>query len=68
MIEEPIDEEETLASVGFLEAWAIPKVASFAFCLFFSKLVAYTFLYWLPFYIWHTGAFPVLPLPCSHDE
>lgn len=37
--------------VHFWEAWAIPGVASFALCLFFSKLIAYTFLYWLPFYI-----------------
>lgn len=42
-------------AVGFLEAWRIPGVASFSLCLFFSKLVAYTFLYWLPFYISHTG-------------
>ncbi|GLJ46895.1 hypothetical protein SUGI_0989120 [Cryptomeria japonica] len=41
--------------VGFIEAWMIPGVASFALCLFFSKLVAYTFLYWLPFYISHTA-------------
>ncbi|KAG6391896.1 hypothetical protein SASPL_149660 [Salvia splendens] len=41
-------------AVGFLEAWRIPGVASFSLCLFFSKLVAYTFLYWLPFYISHT--------------
>ncbi|KAJ7520508.1 hypothetical protein O6H91_19G008500 [Diphasiastrum complanatum] len=41
-------------AVGFLEAWRIPGVAPFAFCLFFSKLVAYTFLYWLPFYIRNT--------------
>ncbi|KAL4557164.1 hypothetical protein LXL04_035336 [Taraxacum kok-saghyz] len=41
--------------VGFLEAWKIPGVAPFAFCLFFAKLVAYTFLYWLPFYISHTA-------------
>lgn len=41
--------------VGFMEAWRIPGVAPFAFCLFFSKLVAYTFLYWLPFYISHTS-------------
>jgi len=38
-------------SVTFAQAWAIPGVASFAFALFFSKLIAYTFLYWLPFYI-----------------
>ncbi|KAI8019786.1 putative glycerol-3-phosphate transporter 5 [Camellia lanceoleosa] len=36
-------------------AWRLPSVAPFAFCLFFSKLVAYTFLYWLPFYIRHTA-------------
>lgn len=41
-------------AVGFVEAWRIPGVAPFALCLFFSKLVAYTFLYWLPFYISHT--------------
>ncbi|XP_022969907.1 putative glycerol-3-phosphate transporter 1 [Cucurbita maxima] len=41
-------------AVGFMEAWRIPGVAPFAFCLFFAKLVAYTFLYWLPFYISHT--------------
>ncbi|PIN25237.1 Permease of the major facilitator superfamily [Handroanthus impetiginosus] len=42
-------------AVGFLDAWRIPGVASFALCLFFAKLVAYTFLYWLPFYISHTA-------------
>ncbi|KAJ6834310.1 putative glycerol-3-phosphate transporter 1 [Iris pallida] len=42
-------------AVGFIEAWRIPGVAPFALCLFFSKLVAYTFLYWLPFYISHTA-------------
>lgn len=46
---------EALAAIGFLEAWRLPGVAPFAFCLFFSKLVAYTFLYWLPFYIRHTA-------------
>ncbi|KAF5800413.1 putative glycerol-3-phosphate-transporting ATPase [Helianthus annuus] len=43
------------SAVGFFEAWKIPGVAPFAFCLFFAKLVAYTFLYWLPFYISHTA-------------
>ncbi|GMH08782.1 hypothetical protein Nepgr_010622 [Nepenthes gracilis] len=41
-------------AVGFIEAWKIPGVAIYAFCLFFAKLVAYTFLYWLPFYISYT--------------
>lgn len=48
-------------AVGFIEAWRIPGVAPFALCLFFAKLVAYTFLYWLPFYITHTGNFD---FPC----
>ncbi|KAE9608269.1 putative major facilitator superfamily [Lupinus albus] len=43
------------SAIGFIEAWKLPGVAPFAFCLFFSKLVAYTFLYWLPFYIRHTA-------------
>eukprot|EP00879_Flechtneria_rotunda_P018577 GHRR01019493.1.p1 GENE.GHRR01019493.1~~GHRR01019493.1.p1 ORF type:complete len:480 (+),score=139.47 GHRR01019493.1:95-1534(+) len=42
---------ESSEGVGFWQAWAIPGVSSFAFCLFFSKLIAYTFLYWLPYYI-----------------
>jgi hypothetical protein len=32
--------------VSFLEACRIPGVASYAMALFFSKLIAYTFLYW----------------------
>jgi OPA family glycerol-3-phosphate transporter-like MFS transporter 1/2 len=42
-------------AIGFVEAWKLPGVAPYAFCLFFSKLVAYTFLYWLPFYIRNNG-------------
>ncbi|XP_068635298.1 putative glycerol-3-phosphate transporter 1 [Aristolochia californica] len=56
-ISEPLLVRRTEAkekAVGFLEAWKIPGVATFALCLFFCKLVAYTFLYWLPFYISHT--------------
>lgn len=49
------DNSDSSSAIGFLEAWKLPGVASYAFCLFFSKLVAYTFLYWLPFYIRHTG-------------
>ncbi|KAK8954878.1 putative glycerol-3-phosphate transporter 5 [Platanthera zijinensis] len=41
--------------IGFFEAWRLPGVAPYACCLFFCKLVAYTFLYWLPFYIRHTA-------------
>lgn len=49
------ENSDTSDAIGFLEAWRLPGVAPFAFCLFFSKLVAYTFLYWLPFYIRHTA-------------
>lgn len=42
-------------SVGLIEACLIPGVIPFALCLFFSKLVAYTFLYWLPFYLSQTA-------------
>uniref|UniRef100_A0A7N0VET9 Uncharacterized protein n=1 Tax=Kalanchoe fedtschenkoi TaxID=63787 RepID=A0A7N0VET9_KALFE len=41
--------------VGLVEACLIPGVIPFALCLFFSKLVAYTFLYWLPFCLSQTG-------------
>jgi len=53
--EEVEDGEQESSAVGFIEAWRIPGVAPFALCLFFAKLVAYTFLYWLPFYISHTA-------------
>ncbi|KAK4718379.1 hypothetical protein R3W88_016717 [Solanum pinnatisectum] len=49
------DREEESCAVGFIEAWKIPGIAPFALCLFFAKLVAYTFLYWLPYYISHTA-------------
>eukprot|EP00193_Tetraselmis_chui_P010555 CAMPEP_0177775690 /NCGR_PEP_ID=MMETSP0491_2-20121128/14265_1 /TAXON_ID=63592 /ORGANISM="Tetraselmis chuii, Strain PLY429" /LENGTH=469 /DNA_ID=CAMNT_0019294333 /DNA_START=252 /DNA_END=1661 /DNA_ORIENTATION=- len=47
----PSESGNTPRGISFLTAWAIPGVTPFALCLFFSKLVAYTFLYWLPFYI-----------------
>ncbi|GMJ00429.1 glycerol-3-phosphate permease 4 [Hibiscus trionum] len=40
--------------IGLFEACFIPGVIPYALCLFFSKLVAYTFLYWLPFYLSQT--------------
>jgi len=48
-VEEEKKEEEK--AVGMLEAARIPGVMEFSLCLFFAKLVAYTFLYWLPNYI-----------------
>lgn len=46
---------EIRKGVGLLEACLIPGVIPFALCLFFAKLVAYTFLYWLPFYLSQTA-------------
>ncbi|XP_022732238.1 putative glycerol-3-phosphate transporter 4 [Durio zibethinus] len=40
--------------IGLFEASSIPGVIPYALCLFFSKLVAYTFLFWLPFYLSQT--------------
>lgn len=47
------DEEEH--AISFLGALKIPGVVEFALCLFFAKLVSYTFLYWLPTFILETG-------------
>ena len=38
-------------NVSFWAACCIPGLAIYAFTLFFCKLVAYTFLYWLPYCI-----------------
>ena len=51
--EEDHTTEET--AIGFLGALRIPGVVEFSLCLFFSKLVSYTFLYWLPNYIHSTA-------------
>jgi len=42
-------------AIGFMGALKIPGVVEFSLCLFFSKLVSYTFLYWLPNYIHSTS-------------
>jgi len=44
-------------AVGFLDALSIPGVIEFSLCLFFAKLVSYTFLFWLPNYISSTSGF-----------
>uniref|UniRef100_UPI00358E38CF glucose-6-phosphate exchanger SLC37A2 isoform X2 n=1 Tax=Myxine glutinosa TaxID=7769 RepID=UPI00358E38CF len=38
-------------AIRFLDALRIPGVIEFSLCLFFAKLVSYTFLFWLPMYI-----------------
>lgn len=50
----PLSDPESHESIHFMDAWRIPGVSAYAFCLFFAKLIAYTFLYWLPFYIGST--------------
>ena len=37
--------------IGIWKAIWIPGVVEYSMCLFFAKLVSYTFLFWLPFYI-----------------
>ncbi|XP_012935283.1 glucose-6-phosphate exchanger SLC37A2 [Aplysia californica] len=38
-------------AISIWKAFMIPGVLEFSLCLFFAKLVSYTFLYWLPNYI-----------------
>uniref|UniRef100_A0A1B0F9I6 Sugar phosphate exchanger 3 n=1 Tax=Glossina morsitans morsitans TaxID=37546 RepID=A0A1B0F9I6_GLOMM len=42
--------------ISLKDALHIPGVVEFSLCLFFSKLVSYTFLYWLPLYIQSSSA------------
>ncbi|XP_032590163.1 glucose-6-phosphate exchanger SLC37A2 isoform X1 [Drosophila grimshawi] len=37
--------------ISLADALHIPGVVEFSLCLFFTKLVSYTFMYWLPLYI-----------------
>ncbi|KAG1658428.1 hypothetical protein FOA52_009610 [Chlamydomonas sp. UWO 241] len=53
-IREPKASDGHGESIHFMDAWRIPGVSAYAFCLFFAKLIAYTFLYWLPYYINNT--------------
>jgi len=45
------EESHAAPPVEVNRALRIPGVVEFSLCLFFSKLVSYTFLYWLPNYI-----------------
>lgn len=42
---------ESRGAITFVGALKIPGVLEFSLCLFFAKLVSYTFLFWLPMYI-----------------
>jgi len=52
VIQEP--NEQAISIFGALK---IPGVIEFSLCLFFAKLVSYTFLYWLPTFIKESGKF-----------
>ncbi|XP_072049318.1 glucose-6-phosphate exchanger SLC37A2-like isoform X2 [Amphiura filiformis] len=41
-------------AISIWKALWIPGVVEFSLCLFFAKLVSYTFLFWLPYYIDNT--------------
>ena len=47
-----LEEERAISFGGALK---IPGVLEFSLCLFFAKLVSYTFLYWLPTFIMDTA-------------
>lgn len=49
-----VEEEVEPKAIGIWGALKIPGVVEYAFCLFFAKLVSYTFLFWLPYYIVNT--------------
>jgi len=53
--EEKKAEDKEEKAISLFGALKIPGVVEFSLCLFFSKLVAYTFLYWLPNYIHETS-------------
>ncbi|ELK09788.1 Sugar phosphate exchanger 2 [Pteropus alecto] len=44
-------------AISFCGALMIPGVIEFSLCLLFAKLVSYTFLYWLPLYIFNVAHF-----------
>ncbi|GFY52478.1 glucose-6-phosphate exchanger SLC37A2 [Trichonephila inaurata madagascariensis] len=45
------EKHSTKKAITFWDALRIPGVIEFSLCLFFSKLVSYTFLFWLPRYL-----------------
>ncbi|XP_054611694.1 glucose-6-phosphate exchanger SLC37A2 isoform X1 [Dunckerocampus dactyliophorus] len=53
----PEIEAEHSEAISFCGALRIPGVVEFSLCLLFAKLVSYTFLYWLPLYIFNVAHF-----------
>ncbi|GAB6020611.1 hypothetical protein CHUAL_003286 [Chamberlinius hualienensis] len=50
------ENRKPVKAISFMQALKIPGVIEFSLCLFFAKLVSYTFLYWLPRYINQTSS------------
>jgi len=46
---------DSYPSISLWQALLVPGVVAYSICLFFSKLVAYSFVFWLPFYLDHIG-------------
>ncbi|CAH8478825.1 unnamed protein product [Schistosoma rodhaini] len=46
-----ISNTEATRPISFIEAILLPSVFTYSLLLFFTKLVSYTFLYWLPNYL-----------------
>ncbi|XP_053408145.1 glucose-6-phosphate exchanger SLC37A2-like isoform X2 [Mercenaria mercenaria] len=51
LIKKREDEHKEDEAISLYRALLIPGVIEFSLCLFFAKLVSYTFLFWLPKYI-----------------
>ncbi|XP_070140090.1 glucose-6-phosphate exchanger SLC37A2 isoform X1 [Drosophila kikkawai] len=49
--QQPIHQRGHGRPISLIDALYIPGVVEFSLCLFFTKLVSYTFMYWLPLYI-----------------
>lgn len=49
------DDEEEIVVLSFYQALLLPGVLEYSLCLFFTKLVNYTFIFWLPIYISQTS-------------
>lgn len=50
-----VEKKRTSICGGLVRGLSIPGVLEFALCLLFAKCVAYTFIYWTPYYLSHNG-------------
>ena len=54
----PLTDQGCLARFHRALCYGPQGVVEFSLCLLFAKLVSYTFLYWLPLYIFNVGEYP----------